>query len=409
MTRSREEIVSADLQILGFEYQHLFFMMECLNMATGEEVGYEAKDDVHTLTAKGQVRLFQLKHTVDDSAKGSPKDVSVLSSEMWKSLSNWAKLITDSACGRNKSTHQKTFLSQTQFTYTTNRGTHNEFISDVTQLQAGLLTVADFRKNIDTLYMQTKSEELRKYIKNVLSLNDEILEGFIKRLSFCTTDADLIKAIKDKIREKMVPEEYVDSIFIEILGQIKLDFFNATSTRTHQVITYSEWYLRYMPFFRKYRNTPLPLREFKPALPSKLEKQTFVTELLEIGVIDNVEDEYDDIAAWSSMYLEVRMQLEQWYEDGCITQSEKNKFHHDAINSWRNIHRQNHRTTKHDETLDFRNAIACFDQVLLEKLNLLEISLGSRLSNGEFIHLAEEQLIGWKYEWREKYNARNNP
>lgn len=408
MTRSREEITSADLQILGFEYQHLFFMMECLNMITGEEVGYEAKDDVHKLTAKGQAHLFQLKHTVDDSAGGSPKDISVLSSELWKSLSNWAKLITDSACGRNSIARQRAFLSQTHFTYTTNRGTHNDFISAVEQLQTGLLCVADFRKNIDALYKQTKSEELKNYIKNVLALKDEILEAFINRLSFRTTGADLIKTIKDKIREKMVPEEYIDDIFVEILGQIKLDFFNATSARMHQIITYSEWRLRYMPFFRKYRNTPLPLREFKPVLPAKLEQQTFIGELLEIGVIDNIEDEYDDIAAWSSMYLEVRMQLEQWYEDGCITQSEKNNFHRDAINSWRNIHRQNHRTTKNDETLDFRNAIACFDQVLLEKLSLLEMSLGSRLSNGEFIHLAEEQLIGWKYEWRKKYDARSN-
>lgn len=40
---------------------------------------------------------------------------------------------------------------------------------------------------------------------------------------------------------------------------------------------------------------------------------------------------------------------------------------------------------------------------MIEKLTLLSTELGMSMSNGEFIKLADEEKIGWKYCWKDRY------
>jgi len=46
------------------------------------------------------------------------------------------------------------------------------------------------------------------------------------------------------------------------------------------------------------------------------------------------------------------------------------------------------------------NALDCYYDVMREKLSILSTAIGSALSNGEFIKLANEEQIGWRYEWK---------
>ena len=51
---------------------------------------------------------------------------------------------------------------------------------------------------------------------------------------------------------------------------------------------------------------------------------------------------------------------------------------------------------------DIMNALNCYYDVMKEKLSILSTELGVSLSNGEFIKLANEQQIGWKFNWKGK-------
>lgn len=93
------------------------------------------------------------------------------------------------------------------------------------------------------------------------------------------------------------------------------------------------------------------------------------------------------------------MQLEDWRDDGKIDLLTVRRFHDDAKQLWKNIHRSCHRTTKSNYSLDLKNACACFDQTMLQRLIVLSMDLGIPLSNGEFILLANDKKIGWKYRW----------
>lgn len=406
MERKRTDITSADTKILGFEYQYLFFLLKCLRMTKGGEVGYEILDDVHVIDSLDQIYLFQLKYTTEKNAEDGTGKLTILSLDMWKTLSNWAKMISDKNDGRKYIKQQKEFIQNHSFVYVTNRVTENDFIDHVNDFKKKVIKEEILRQYIERILSQTTNPILINYIKDVLQLKESVLSLYFNKLSFVTTEGTIIDDIKEAIREKMVPDAYIDGILNEILGQLKVDFFSIASQRKHQVITYSQWRQKYQGIFTKYRNTALPLREFHPQLPQHLNEQHFVKELVEIGAIETNDSSLAEISRWTSEYLEILFYLKDWENSGVITQSNVSRFHQDAIIQWENTHRKVHRATnKTDKESNRVNAVRCFDEVLEKKLTLISTDIGTELSNGEYIFLAEDDEIGWKYEWREKYGA----
>ena len=100
--KSFSDKTSADDKSIGFDYQYYYFLDRILNLKTGQSVGLEVKDDVHSeLNADFNI-LFQVKHTVQKSAKGVPVALTELDSDLWKTLYNWSQVICDETQGRNE-------------------------------------------------------------------------------------------------------------------------------------------------------------------------------------------------------------------------------------------------------------------------------------------------------------------
>lgn len=403
--RKRADITSADSKQIGFDYQYLYFIVKLLHLSPGEEVGYEELDDVHTISFREQKTYFyQLKHTIMTNAGGQQSNLTLFSEDLWKTLSNWSKMITDPVEGREKRADQKDFLNKSCFKFVVNRNTqNNDFILQVEKLKKKEIDKKDFLKYVSNLYNLSKDASIKQYIKDLINLNAVVLEYFITRIEFISSPDDLFMQIRYGIRDKMILEEYLDDVFGGLLLQLKKDFFNKVTSGKHQAISYNEWISKYQSVFNQYRTTPLPLRVYSRALPDHLEKQNFVKELIEIGAVDLNDDGLAEIAELTNHYIQVKLQLEEWYEEGRITYSVLKQFHKDAKLQWKNIHRSCHRTTNKNAKLDFENALDCFDKIMYEKLSLLSTELGTSMSNGEFIKLADENKIGWKYCWKDRY------
>ena len=46
--KTQIEKTAAETKSIGFDYQYYFFLWKLLSLETGESVGLEVKDDVHT-------------------------------------------------------------------------------------------------------------------------------------------------------------------------------------------------------------------------------------------------------------------------------------------------------------------------------------------------------------------------
>lgn len=400
-SNKRTEITSADKQQLGFEYQYLYFIVRLLQLLPGEEVGYEALDDVHVVTATKKETLYiQVKHTIGKAANEEQVNLARLSEDLWKTLSNWSKLISDPAEARSKQSAQKLFISQSRFVLVINRKIDsNEVISKIQQLKNGLITDADIYTYLENLSQNTKDESTKSLICDVAHLSVSVLSLFLKKTEFCNSEDSLFDEIRDGIRSKMTDDAYVNDVLSTLYLQLKEDFFSKVQNGKHQIITFSEWTTHYRAAFNTYRTTLLPFRQYSPLLPEHLEQQTFVQELIEIGAIDLADTGLAEISQLTECYLSVELQLKDWYQEGRITLPTLNRFHKDAALTWKRIHQSCHRATKGNPQLDYENALDCFYEVMKEKLKLISTEMGVSLSNGEFIKLANEAQIGWKYIW----------
>lgn len=401
--RKRTDITSADSKEIGFEYQYLYFIIKLLKLSKGEEVGYEALDDVHTISYQEEETYFyQLKHTIETNDE-KQANLGLLSSDFWKTYSNWSKLISDESEGRKLKKDQKEFIGKSYFVFVINRDmSSNDVVLNIEKLKNGVITGKVFFNYLNEVKGKSKNEVIIQYINDVLKLGTSVLENFAKKTIFISAPNNLFNLIREGIKDKMVADEYVDDVFSNLYLQLKKDFFDKVCNGKHQVIKYEEWINKYQSVFNQYRNTQLPIRTFKPVLPKQLEKQNFVEELIEIGVLDKCE--LAEIAELTEYYLSIELQLNSWYQDGRITYAVLQEFHKDAKLQWKNIHRAAHRLTIRDKRLDLDNAVSCFNNVMMEKLKVTATELGMALSNGEFIKLANENKIGWKYSWKDRYH-----
>lgn len=403
---SRTEVTSADSTQLGFEHQYLYFILKLLELTANQEVGYEALDDIHIISHDDETAyFFQLKHTIETDSSGEQANLATLSTELWKTLSNWSKVICDPTENRNTAKAQKEFLAKASFELVINRNVdNNEVVQAIRGLQDDAITGKKLRELFQGLYEKTKDTTIKAYISTVLELSAPVLSLFMKKTSFVNTPNVLFDQIRIGIMSKMVAAEYVNDVLSELYLQLKEDMFNKVQNGSHQVITYAEWISKYHSIFSSKRSTLLPFRRYEPPLPERLEHQPFVKELVEIGAVEPGAAGIAEVAELTRYYLNVKLQLEDWYNDGRLTFTDIERFHSEAALCWKRIHQARHRTTKSIPEKDFENALQCFDAVMQEKLGLLSTELGTSLSNGEFIKLANDARIGWKISWKERYH-----
>lgn len=403
--KSRYDLTSADTKVIGFDFQYFYFINELLKLDAGQSIGFEAKDDVHIeLPSKKKViiRLVQLKHTVQKNVKNLPINLTDKDDDLWKSLSNWSKVICDKTEKREENESQLAYLENTEFIFATNKNiSKNKLISYINKFVNSKLKYSDVIKYLSELEKDTKDENIKNHIHDVLDLDSSVLESFFKKINFIDAGDDIIASIKSNIQRKMIANDRVNDVFNELFSELKQDFFNSVKARKHQIITFDEWMKKYTCIFEKNRSTTLPVRCFKLMFPEDLYEQPFIKELIEIGEIKA--DDLSQVVEFSEFMLNVQMNLNQWYIDGEITNSDLEKFHKAAVSIWKNSHKKSHRSTKVNLSLNNMNALDCLDEIRAKELKMLTTDLGVDLSNGEFYYLSNESQIGWKIEWEAKY------
>ena len=400
--RTRYDLTSADTKIIGFDFQYFYFINELLKLDKGQAVGFEGKDDVHIDLIPDKMVLIQLKHTIKKSAKGLPVNLTEKDDDLWKSLSNWGKVICDFASGRKTMESQISYIENAEFVLATNKSlSKNKAISQISKLNKDKISFLDFTKYLSDLQSTTKDMDVSQHINDVLEMSPQLLTGFMKKLKFVDTGDNLINEIKSSIQKKMIATNRINDVFNDLYSELKQDFFDSVKKGFHQIITFEEWLSKYTCIFERYRQTTLPIRRFQPIFPPDLSEQQFIKELIEIGEVEA--DDLAQIAQFSEFMLMVKLNLDNWCIDGEIANIDKDEFHESAKSIWRNSHKKAHRSTKNNLILNHSNALNCLDDIREKNLKMFTTEIGIDLSNGEFYYLSNKRIIGWKLEWKGSY------
>lgn len=396
-TKTFADKTSADDTSIGFEYQYYYFLNTVLNLKVGQSAGLEVKDDVHTELNQDYNILYQLKHTVQTTASGAPKALAQLDVDLWKTLSNWSKVITDSAAGRKNFSDQIIFLRKTEFHLVSNKSpsSKNAFLTAIERYRNGEIEFEKVKNTISEIKANATGLTTIGYIADVQALDDKVAKVFFSKIYVELELNDIISKVKQSILEKAIDPARVDDTFKRLDSSIREDNFVTVKAGKAVIISFEQLMKRYRKIFEDSRSTRLQYATFKIDIPTDVFAQPFIQQLIKI---DDISDDEEEIAIeYTRHKLRFSRQILQWLQDGDLVSDEVKALHTDVTIRWGNEHRSAFKACPPEKILTAAQEVLKI--MRREKFRLGTTELDTQMSNGELYDLSDRSEIGWHKEW----------
>lgn len=383
----------------GFDYQYYYFLYKILNLKKGQSVGLEIKDDVHTDIDNDLQLLFQLKHTIQKQADGKPIALTELDADLWKTLHNWARVISDANDGRSTEVAQLIFIAKTEFHLISNKSlsSSNEFVKLLTAYveDHSLENLEKITSRISELGASTSDAIINGYINVVAGLNPSINREFFKKIHFELSETEIIQKIKDTIAEKFIKPNRIDEVYERLNSNIRDSNYLSILDGKAFTVRFDDFFTKFWSIFQDGRDNKLSSLRFEPALPDKLLSQPFIQQLSAIDDIYDYEEEV--ITEYTTHKIRLTRSLEQWEQNGEVVHDEIQALHNEVHLRWKNNHRLTYRGCKPEQIKERGQSI--INTMRLEKYKLGGDELSTEYSNGELYELSDVGRIGWHQNW----------
>ncbi len=392
---------SADAIAIAFDYQYYYFLYKLFSLQSGQSVGLEVKDDVHSELENDIQILVQVKHSVRKTATGNVVNLTTLDIDLWHTLYNWCEVITDSEDGRININEQVDFLKKTYFVLVTNKSStdNNTFIKLLDEFNTASSNFTTLKTKIHDI--TTDNQDIIKYKAKLLSLDDNVLEQFLQNIEFNLNEINLIDKCKEALKSAMIPAESIDELFRNLDSDIRKTNFRTVTDNKKIIINFDEYYKQYRIYYDQARNTNLQIKKFNIKLPDNLLEQNFIQHLIDIDDIS--EDDIDDIIEFTKFKLQIQNNINSWLSESELTIDQLEDFEKEVIAIWRNEFRSKNRRPLSEEGIQ-EKALLIVDSLRKEKLVISSLELDTQHSNGEFYHLSDNLKIGWRKDWEERYS-----
>ena len=400
-TTQHVDKTSAEDKSIGFDFQYYYFLNRLLQLKRGETLGLEVMDDVHCDLSNDRQILVQLKFTTQKKKGGEAKNLTSLDKDFWKTISNWAKVITDENADRKEKAEQLKFAKKSDFLLCSNKSDNsgNVVLNTIRAFQKSECTHSELQASLSDLKGTTKDKAVSKYMEDVLDLSQEVSEALFTNIAFDLGCSTIVADCKEKILGFMVPSDRVDDVFHSLDSQLRTDNFDLVASKRKIIITYDDFLKKYQVHFDKARNGKLVVRK-NFSEPKEIGEQLFIKQLIDIG--DVSAEDTDFILKLLYNQLLAKTNLQEWVKEGVVSSIDADDLEENALATWENIHRKTFRSLcEGDDINHFAQSV--LDEVRSEKLSIAEQEMNIRFSNGEFYDLCEEKKIGWRNDWKEKY------
>lgn len=392
------ESTSAEKKSIGFEYQYYYFLYKVLNLKTGQTVGLELKDDVHSELGDDLNIFFQIKHTLQKDKLGKSIALTELDSDLWKTLYNWACVVSDANDGRENIPNQLAFIEKSEFHLVSNKSqsSKNQLFSIISGLREGTTTNKEAIDYLKTLKAKTLDKTIKGYISKVLGLSQKVTIALLKNVHFQLKVDDVIALVKTAIHEKAVDKSNIDSVFKFLDSNIRKDNFITVKNGNKISISFEDFMRRYRAIFQAGRQK-LVYAHFDPQLPKNIFAQKFIQQLIAIN--DITVDDSEEAVNLTKLKLRIEKCLLDWVTVGDIVSSDVEEFHDEVMHRWKT----QFRATFHNVTDDveiIEAAWSLLQKIRLERFSLIGTELDTRMSNGELYLLSDAGKIGWHKNWQ---------
>ncbi|ENV10227.1 hypothetical protein F966_01400 [Acinetobacter higginsii] len=404
-----QENMNAGGGIAGYDYQFYYFLYCLLELKTGEEVGFEAKEDVHVTSKNGQTILSQVKHTISENNKGEKINLTDSDDDLWKTLYNWVEFIN-----AQKLDEKENFVLNHRFILITNKTIgENSLASKFGDFLLETKAIEEIRK----LCGKTKSPETKKYMSNFLALDAKILSLFFKRIEVVSEKEPIIEKLKNKVKERMNGSVFYLEAYRKLSSSVFDDKYLDLTIKKSFTVSHDDFFEKYNNCFnRAYMEGTLamPDRELEIIYPFDLENQKFIKQLVDIDFIEvNNTRKIKDMTTIMLNFLNC---INYWKENHLIVSSDVEDLYDESVYVWENEFEEKFDEIKIllreiDDVRDdeINKKINKSARELVNSVRKLKVKIQNReefspkLSNGCFYYLSDLLRIGWHYDWEDKY------
>lgn len=406
-----EEQHTAMDKIGGFVYQFYCFLYHVLTMKKGEEVSFEKLDDA-AVENGNLITLYQAKHTIRVEAEGEKRPLTNRSTDLWKAIDVWRKLIVGKEGSRTEEEMQK-YIVDHKFVFISNKlPDDNKFVALCQEVQNGV----DNNKIdavLDEITQEGRPREGAAQPVNAIARTTQMmiddlkmfgLRGeFLKGISFEAKSQDEIKRdciehIADKVR---FSDEDAPVVFDDFLTEVVKDFFDKADKGTPLSYTYEEQRKRFERVFQYHREEKLDFRITMEQYRKEFLDLVCIQQLIKVK--DFAASETDKVAKYASYFYSFKNRYDQLREDSKILGPEDEMFRADAIAFWDNEFGNAYDDL--DETaaeeIILKKAKKLLYEVRKHQLKLRSETLGDTISNGAYYYLSDECMIGWHRDWKQ--------
>ena len=171
------------------------------------------------------------------------------------------------------------------------------------------------------------------------------------------------------------------------------------SQRKKFSISFEDYYSKYRAYYDAGRQK-LYVRKYECDLV-EFQDQIFMKQLIDIG--DVKKDDRDKQIKLTQHKYNALNNILTWTQNGDVTEDERNEFEENAVLDWENEYDYRYQD---DIPENQYNKIGreILHAIRLKKLKLNGTTLETPLSNGTFYYLADEPKIGFRRDWKEKYD-----
>lgn len=211
---------------------------------------------------------------------------------------------------------------------------------------------------------------------------------------------EIINLCKTSISEKQIDESKIDDVFHAVDSEVRSAMYSTVKSRQKVKVSFEDFNKKYRRYFDKARSNGLVIRKFRSDLPENLFDQTYLKQLMDID--DILENDLHFITKFNTALVQFRNNLEQWLQDGDITESDIDDLEQEAEALWESQFLATYpgRRVPADETASARMIVKELRQ---KKLPLASVNLSITMSNGGFYDLSDRPIIGWLHNWKDRY------
>ncbi|WP_333663248.1 hypothetical protein [Acinetobacter sp.] len=404
--KEQEKKTGAAPQLIGGDYQFWYFFYCLLELKRREKIGFEIKEDVHVELNNGKCILYQLKHTVNESADGEKSNLTDLDEDLWKTFYNWVMLI-------KKSGSEKEYIEINTFILATNKSIAiNSFPYLFTDNPDEIKIIENVKKLKEKC---SEDSKIIKYIDSFLSLEKVILKKFIRKIKIEYGVINIIEKVKNSVRDSVHGSQHYLEVFYALYTLISENKYLDIANRKDFYFTYEEFHEKYRHCFLIGENKgklPNPDRTMPLKYPECMEKQNFIKQLIDIDLVEA--DNIIRIKEHTTIMLNFINKFDHWMKMSLFLPVDVEDL--DKVNKyvWKTrfdkIYRPLMRKIKSGTYLpdleDEIKELACdvYDSILMEKIKISSYDeLDQMLSNGYFYNLSDRLEIGWHYNWEERF------